>query len=124
MAASPTIGDVEALNKRARQIKPLEVKLQFWSLTGPLRIIGFPDASFRKNEDGSSQRGMTVFLAERRERSSKDGMSYGSPIDFEGQKIKKTVLSISVTELYSFGSCQFLQGLWMDMSSCRHSYED
>ena len=33
---------------------------------------------------------MTVFLAERRERSSKDGMSYGSPIDFEGQKIKKT----------------------------------
>ena len=52
MAASPTIGDVEALNKRARQIKPLPVKLQFWPLTGPLRIIGFPDASYRKTKMG------------------------------------------------------------------------
>ena len=35
-------------------------------------------------------------------------------------KIKKTVLSTTVTELYSFmkcfGSCQFLRGLWMDIS--------
>ena len=52
MAASPTIGDVEALNKRARQIKPLPVKLQFWPLTRPLRIIGFPDASYRKTKMG------------------------------------------------------------------------
>ena len=65
-AASPTIGDVKALNKLARH--------QFWPLTGPLRIIGFPDASYRNNEDGSSQRGLTVFLAELRERSSKNGM--------------------------------------------------
>ena len=57
-----------------------------------------------------------MFLAERRERSSKDGMSYGSPLDFEGQKIKKTVLSTSVAKLYSFGSCQFLRGLWLDIS--------
>ena len=57
-----------------------------------------------------------MFLAERRARSSKDGMSYGNPIDFEGQKIQKTVLSTSVAELYSFGSCQFLRGLWMDIS--------
>ena len=57
-----------------------------------------------------------MFLAERRERSSKDGMSYRGPIDFEVQKIKKTVLSTSVAELYSFGSCQFLRGLWMDIS--------
>ena len=78
MATSPTIGDVKALNKLARQLKSQPVKLQFWPLTGPLRIIGFPDASKRNNEDGSSQRGMTVFLAESRERSSKDGMLYGS----------------------------------------------
>ena len=74
-AAFPTIGDVKALNKLARQLKSQSVKLQFWPLTGPLRIIEFPDASYRNNEDGSSQRGMTVFLAESRERSSKDGMS-------------------------------------------------
>ena len=47
-------------------------------------------------------------------------MSYGSLVDYESQKIKRTVLSRTVAELYSiikcFGSCQFLRGLWMDMS--------
>ena len=71
MAASPTIGDVKALNKLARQLKSQPVKLQFCPLTGPLRILGFLNASYRNNEDGSSQRGMTVFLAEPREQSSK-----------------------------------------------------
>ena len=80
--------------------------------------VGFLDASYRNNKGGSSRRGMTVFLAESRKRSSKDGMSYGSQIDYESQKIKKTVLSTTVAEQYSFmkcfGSCQFLRGLWMD----------
>ena len=60
-AASPTIGDVKALDKLARRLKSQPLKLQFWPLTGPLRINGYPDASHRNNEDGSSQRGMTVF---------------------------------------------------------------
>ena len=38
----------------------------------------------------------------------------------ESQKIKRTVLSTTVSELYSFmkcfGTCQFLRGLWMDVS--------
>ena len=67
-AASPTVADVKALNKLPRQLKSQPVNLQFWPLTLPLRIIGFPDASYRNNEDGSSQRGMAVFLAESRER--------------------------------------------------------
>ena len=41
-------------------------------------------------------------------------------IDFERQKIARTVLSTAVAELYSFmkcfGSCQFFSGLWMDLS--------
>ena len=86
MTASPTIGDVKALNKFARQLKSQSANLQFWPLTGPLRTIGFPDASYRNNEDGSSQRGMAVFLTESRERSTKDGMSCGSLIDCESQK--------------------------------------
>ena len=118
-ATSPTIGDVKVLNKLARQLKSQPVKLQFWPLTGPLRIIGFPDASYRNNEDGSSQRGMTVFIAESRERSSKDGMSCGSLIEYESQRIKRIVLSTTLAELYSimkcFGSCQFLRGLWVDI---------
>ena len=74
-AASPTIGYVKALDKLARQLKSQQVKLQFWPLTRPMRIIGFPDASYRNKEDGSSQRGMTVFVEVSREQSSKDGMS-------------------------------------------------
>ena len=93
MAASPTIGNVKSFNKLARQIKP--VKLQYWPLTGPLRILGFRDASCRNNDDGSSQRGMTVFLAESRERSSRDGMSHESLFDCASQETKK------VAELYS-----------------------
>ena len=110
MAGCPTIDDVKALNKLARQLKSQAVKLQFWPLTGPLRILGFLDASYRINEDGSSQRGVTVFLAESRERSSRDGMTYGSLIDHESQKIKKTVFMMCI------GSCQFLRGVWMDIS--------
>ena len=37
-AASPTIGDVKGLNTLARKLKSHPVKLQFWPLTGPLRI--------------------------------------------------------------------------------------
>ena len=62
-----------------------------------------------------------MFSAESRERSSRDGVPYGSLIDYESQKIKKTVLSTTVAELYFFmkyfGSCQFLRGLWVDISS-------
>ena len=120
MAASPTIGDVKALNNLARRLKPQPAKLQFWPLTGPLRIIGFPGASYRNNEDGSSQRGMALFLAESRVRSSKDGMTYGNPIDYESKKIWNIVPATTVADLYYFmkccGSCQFLRGFWMDIS--------
>ena len=92
MAASPTLGDVESLNKLARQIKSQPVKLQYWPLIGQLRILGFPDASYRNNDDGPSQRGMTVFLAESRERSSRDGVAYGNPIDYESQTLRRLLL--------------------------------
>ena len=51
----------------------------------------------------------------------KNGMSNGSLIiDYESQKIKKTVLSTTVAELFyfmkCFGSGLFLCGLWMDKS--------
>ena len=45
----------------------------------------------------------------------KNGMTYGSLIGYESQKIRKTVLSTAVAELYSFMkcfvSCLSLQGL-------------
>ena len=52
--------------------------------------------------------------------SSKNGMSCRSLVDYGSQKIRRTVLSTIVADLYSFmkcfGSCQFLRGLWMDLS--------
>ena len=42
-----------------------------------------------------------MFLAESRERSSKDGMSCGSLVDYESQRIEKIVPSTTVAELYS-----------------------
>ena len=44
---------------------------------------------------------------------------YGSLVDYESTKIKRTPLGTTVAELYSFmkcyGTCQFLRGLRMDM---------
>ena len=52
---------------------------------------------------------MTVFLAETRERSTKDGVLYESLIDYEKSMDKRIVISTIVAELYSFtkfiGSC-------------------
>ena len=98
----PDVLQRQLFKKLARQLMAQPVKLHFWPLTGPLRIVGFPDTSNRNNEDGSSQSGMRMFLSESRERSSKDGMSYGSLIDYQSQKIQKTVLPKTVAELYSF----------------------
>ena len=52
-------------------------------------------------------------------------MSYGSLIvDYESQKIKKTVLSTTVADLFyfmkCFGSGLFLCGLWMDISDAKN----
>ena len=56
MAASLTIGDVKSLNELARQIKLQPVKLQYWPLTGPLRVLGFPMLLYRNNDDGFFQK--------------------------------------------------------------------
>ena len=119
-SAAPTIADVKYINKLVRAIRARPVRLYFWPLKGDCRIIGLPDASFKNNEDHSSQRGQVVFIAEPR-RPSKEN-TRGSLVDYESKKIKRTTLSTTVAELYSFmkcfGTCQFLRGLFMDISGC------
>ena len=114
MAASPTIGDVKVPDKLARQLKSQPLELQFWPLTGPLRIIGFPGASYRNNEDG--------FLAESRELSSKDGISLKKIwLTMKAKKIKKDCAlhycgwAVFFHEVFWF--MPVLWGLWMDLSS-------
>jgi hypothetical protein len=134
-ASKPTIGDVKALNKIVRTVRAQPLKLRFWPLKGRLRILGYPDASFQNNEDKSSQRGQCIFIAEeRREHSQVSDQQYrsrdkkgqqdtntrGSLVDYESSKIKRTALSTTVAELYSFMKCYgtslFMKGLWMDIS--------
>ena len=122
-AAKPTIGDLKELNKTVRALKNRPVKLCFWHLPSDnsrcLRLIGYPDASYRNNSDKTSQRGQCIFLA--LPRKEKVIHSYGSLVDYESSKIRRTTLSTTVAELYSFmkcyGTCQFLRGLWMDISA-------
>jgi hypothetical protein len=94
--------------------------LKYWPLEGEPRLVVYPDAAYRNNADNSSQRGQVIFLVEERT-VSKDG--FGSMIDFESHKMNRAVLSTTVSELYSFtkcfGTCQFLRGLWMDISAAR-----
>ena len=81
-------------------------------------MIGYPDASYNNNPDKSTQRGLAIFIANVRLENQPD--AWGSLVDYESTKIKRTVLSTTVSELYGlmkcFGTCMFMQGLWMDMT--------
>ena len=89
----------------------------FWPLKGNCRLVGLPDAAYRNDSDGRSQRAQVIFLCEARNKSPD---TRGSLVDFESHKITRTTLSTTVSELYSamkcFEICQMLRGLWMDMS--------
>ena len=116
--SAPTIADVRAVNKLVRMIKGSPVSLRFWPLRGELRIVGMPDASYKNNEDKSSQRALCIFLAEQRRHDHVD--TRGSLIDYESHKITQATMSTTVAELYAlmkcFGNSLFLKGLWADCS--------
>ena len=70
--AAPTTKDLEKLNKLIRQIRTDGVTLKYWPLPGfCLRLIGYPDASYRNNSDRSSQR-VAVFVATMRHKDLTD----------------------------------------------------
>ena len=60
-ASAPTIADVKHFNKVVRTVRAQPQRLCFWPLDGPLRLIGYPDASYKNNEDHSSQRDNAYF---------------------------------------------------------------
>ena len=117
-AASATIMDAKELNKVVRLVKDKPQRLLYAPIKGTPRLMGFPDAAYKNNADGSSQRGQCIFICQPR---NKERDTRGSLIDYESHKIKRTVLSTTVAELYAFmkcyGSAQFYRGLWMDMTA-------
>ena len=118
-AQSPTIGHVRELNKLVRQIKGQPVTMRFWPLKGKLRLLGIPDASYKNNEDKSSQRAHVIFLCEQRPDIASANLR-GSLVDYESHKITVTTQSTTVAELHAFMKCfgttLFLKGLWADLS--------
>ena len=113
---------MKALNKLSRTIRSEVIVLRFWPLNKKnLRLVGYPDAAFKNNTAKSSQRGQVIFMAEGRTEGRVDGR--GSLVDYESTKIKRTTMSTTVAELYAFmkcfGTCQFLRGLWMDLSGTK-----
>ena len=119
-ASSPTIEDVRAINKTVRTIKSIPLSMRFWPLRGKTRIVGYPDASSRNNEDKSSQRAHVIFLAEQRDLRQGSSNSRGSLVDYETHKITATIMSTTVAELHGlmrcYGSALFLRGLWSDIT--------
>ena len=120
-AASPTIGDVKALDKLARQLKSQPVKLQFWPLTDRWDVLDFLVPPTRNNEDWSSQRGMTVFFYQncvsipRRMECHMEVL-----LTTKGKRSREPYSQQpwqNCIHSWKFGSCQFLSGLWMDLSS-------
>ena len=74
----------------ARQIKFAASEASYWPLTGPTENTWISECPLTGTTIGwSSPRGMTVFLTESRERSSRDGMAHRSQIHYESLKIKR-----------------------------------
>ena len=117
-SASATSLDATELNKVAHLMKDKPQRLLYALIKGGPRLMGFQDAAYKNNPDGSSQRGQCVFICQPR---NKGRDTEGSLIDYESRKIKRTVLSTTDAELHAFmkcyGSAQFYRGLWMDMTA-------
>ena len=101
MAVSPTVGDVKSLNTWARQnqvtVNKASLLATHWTIdntwTSPVSLTETTMMTHHEKEQQWS-------LAESRERSITDGMTCGSLIDHESQKINKTMLSTKVPELF------------------------
>ena len=125
-ADSPTIGDVKAPNKLARQLKSQPVKLQVCSQDHweQLHFLIHPTETIK---NGSSQKGVTVCLAELREHSSNDGMSYWSVVLYESPKKKPFSQQPRPNCIHEMSWFMPLPPWIVDglvRCSCRNSHED
>ena len=86
-----------------------------------LRIIEFPDASYRNNEDGSSQRGMTVLLSRVAWAINKRrNVIWQVWLIMKAKRLKRLCSPLPwlscICIMKCFGSWQFLRGFWVDIS--------
>ena len=72
--------DAKELNKVVRMVKDKPQRLLYAPIKGTPRLMGFPDAAYKNNADGSSQRGQCIFICQPR---NKERDTKGSLIDYE-----------------------------------------
>ena len=60
-SASAAVLDAKERNKVVCLVKDKPQRLLFAPIKGVHRLMGFPDAAYKKNSDGSSQRGQCIF---------------------------------------------------------------
>ena len=63
-AANATILDAKELNKVVRLVKDKPQRLLYAPIKGVPRLMGFPDAAYKNNADGSSHRGQGIFICQ------------------------------------------------------------
>ena len=83
-SASATILDAKELNKVVRLVKDKPQRLLYAPIKGVPRLMGFPDAAYKNNSDGSSQSGQCIFICQPRK---KERDTRGSLIDYKSHKI-------------------------------------
>ena len=76
--------NVKELNKVVRMVKDKPQRLLYAPIKGVPRLMDFPDAAYKNNADGSSQRGQFIFVCQPR---NKKRDTKGSLIDYESHKI-------------------------------------
>ena len=83
-------------------------------------MVGYPDASYRNNDDKSAQRAHVIFLAQDRNLHIDSPNFRGSLADCETHKTTATTMSTIAAELHDlvrgFGACLFIRGLWSNIS--------
>ena len=84
--------------------------MRFWPLKH--KTIGYTDASYKNNDDKSSQR---VHVKYRN--LHKDPNSRRSLVDYETHKITAATMAELHGLMRCFGTCLFSRGLWSDISS-------
>ena len=75
--------DAKELNKVVRMVKDKPQRLLYAPIQRIPRLMGFPDAAYKNNADGSSQRGQCIFICQPR---NKERDTKGSLIDYESRQ--------------------------------------
>ena len=109
---SATIADIKEVNKLIKHVKETSSQLRFPVLDcTSIQVIGYADASFNNLNDGGSQGGQIIFLA--------DASRNACPVSWRSNRIRRVARSTLAAETLSFAdgidSAQFISKFTEDL---------